>query len=288
LSVTDHNELPIRRLRRGELDDVIEWAAEEGWNPGLGDAEAFWGVDPEGFLGVEQSGELIASGASVSYGGELGFMGLFIVRPHVRGAGLGRRLWHHRRDTLLERLEDGAAIGMDGVLEMESFYAKGGFRTSHHSVRMRGLGRDVADDPELVALRELPFAEVAAFDRTHFGASRDAFLRRWIDPEGGAGIAVHDGRLRGMGVARPCREGFKAGPLFAEDAGVAERILRGLNRVAAGEPLFLDVPECNEAGTKLARSFEMEEVFRCARMYLGTPPELPWERIFGVTTLELG
>jgi hypothetical protein len=38
----------------------------------------------------------------------------------------------------------------------------------------------------------------------------------------------------------------------------------------------------------LARRHEMREVFRCARMYLGEPPELPWERIFGITTLELG
>jgi GNAT superfamily N-acetyltransferase len=289
MNASDSPAPPIRRLRRTELDQVIEWAAEEGWNPGLGDADAFWAADPEGFLGVESDGELIASGASVSYGGRLGFMGLFIVRPDLRGAGLGRRLWYHRRDTLLERLNDRAAIGLDGVLEMERFYADGGFRTSHHSVRMRCLGRDLPDEAELVTLAELPFDEVAAFDRDHFGAPRETFLRRWIDPEGGLGIAAReDERLVGLGIARPCREGFKIGPLFAEDEAVADRVFRSLNRIAIGKPLFLDVPEHNTAAMELARRFEMDEVFRCARMYLGRPPKIPWERIFGVTTLELG
>jgi hypothetical protein len=32
----------------------------------------------------------------------------------------------------------------------------------------------------------------------------------------------------------------------------------------------------------------MEEVFGTARMYLGDPPALAHERIFGVTTFELG
>jgi hypothetical protein len=32
----------------------------------------------------------------------------------------------------------------------------------------------------------------------------------------------------------------------------------------------------------------MHEVFGSGRMYLGTPPRLPWEQISGVTTFELG
>jgi hypothetical protein len=255
----------------------------------LRDADAFWATDPDGFLGIERDGELVASGASISYAGAFGFMGLFIVRPHLRAGGIGRRLWHHRRDTLRERLEPGAAIGLDGVLEMERFYAAGGFGTSHHSVRMRGVGQKLLRDPELVPLSELPFDEVAAFDGAHFGFAREDFLRHWIEPAGGAGLALRDGdRLRGIGVARPCREGFKVGPLFAEHETVADRIFRGLHRAAVGAPLFLDVPDCNATALALAGRHEMREVFRCARMYLGEPPELPWERIFGITTLELG
>ena len=41
--------MKIRPLTREELDVAVGWAAEEGWDPGRGDAEAFWAADPGGF-----------------------------------------------------------------------------------------------------------------------------------------------------------------------------------------------------------------------------------------------
>jgi GNAT superfamily N-acetyltransferase len=280
-------EVAIRPLRREELETVIEWAAIEGWNPGLGDAEVFWRTDPEAHLGAERDGELIGAGSVVSYEGRFGFMGLFIVRPEYRGLGLGRRLWLHRRDRLRERLREGAAIGMDGVLEMQPFYAEGGFQLAHRDLRVLGEVSG-ADDPALRPLAELPFAEVSECDRAHFGFPRERFLRSWIAPDGGLGLGLREGgRLRGMGVIRPARAGHKVGPLFAEDLEVADRILRGLSAAAKG-PVMLDLPESNLAAIELASRHRLEQVFECGRMYLGRAPALPWERIFGITTLELG
>ena len=87
---------------------------------------------------------------------------------------------------------------------------------------------------------------------------------------------------------RACREGLKIGPLFAADPSIAEELFCGLGDHAQWEPLFLDVPEHNAAALYLVRRHNMHEVFGCARMYLGPPPELPHQEIFGVTTLELG
>jgi ribosomal protein S18 acetylase RimI-like enzyme len=239
----------------------------------------FWETDPAGFVGVDRGGELAAAGAIVSYRGQFGFMGLFIVRPELRGRGLGRRLWFLRRDALLARLRRGAAIGMDGVFAMQDFYAAGGFRLSHRNLRMCGVGEPGPADPALRPLSAMPFAEVAPFDRLHFGVERAAFLRRWINPPGGLGLGlVEHGRVRGIGVARPCREGFKVGPLFAEEESCAERIFCGLGRAAAGEAVFLDVPENNPRALALAERHGMREVFGCARMYLGAPPPYPGGR----------
>jgi len=235
---------------------------------------------------------MVGGGAIVSYGGRFGFVGLFIVRPDLRGSGLGRTLWERMRATLLGRLEPGAAIGLDGVLAMEGFYAADGFRSSHRHLRMAGIGAEPAAgpvDPALRPLNELPFELVAGLDRECFGFDRSGFLRPWIDPPGGLGLGLlEDERLRGYGVARPCGEGFKVGPLFADDRDVAGRILAGLGARTGGDPVYLDVPDCNPEALALAAALGMDEVFACARMYLGEPPALPWSRIFGATTLELG
>jgi GNAT superfamily N-acetyltransferase len=282
-------DLLIRPMRRDELDVLVDWAAAEGWNPGVHDADIFWATDPEGFVAAEVDGQLVGGGSIVSYDGRFGFMGFFIVAPPHRGRGLGRRLWERRREALIARLEPGAAIGMDGVFEMEAFYARGGFAPAGRDLRFEGVGAASPIPPGLVGAREVAFDALLAYDAAHFPVPRRRFLERWIAQPGSRALAAVDpGGIRGYGVVRACRRGFKVGPLFAADAAVAEDLLRGLGDHAAGEPLVLDTPEANPAAVAMARRHGMRETFGCARMYLGPAPDLPDAEIFGVTTFELG
>jgi ribosomal protein S18 acetylase RimI-like enzyme len=281
--------LTLRAMTRVELDTLVEWAACEGWNPGLDDASIFWDADPEGFVAAERDGELIGGGSIVSYAGRFGFMGFFIVRPEHRRLGLGRRLWLHRRDRLLARLQSPVAIGMDGVFTMQGFYARGGFVFSHRDLRFEARGTVGPLTPELVDVREVPFDALAQYDAVHFPAPRERFLEAWIAQPHGRGLAsVRDDAVRGFGVIRSCRQGRKIGPLFADDAETADALFRGLSGLAPGEAVFLDVPENNPQAIALARRHGMREVFGCARMYHGAPPALPHDEIYGVTTFELG
>ena len=79
------DNLSIRPMTRAELDTAIEWAAAEGWNPGLHDADAYYAADPDGYFVALQGGELVASISAVKYSPEYAFMGFFIVRPQYRG-----------------------------------------------------------------------------------------------------------------------------------------------------------------------------------------------------------
>jgi GNAT superfamily N-acetyltransferase len=288
------NELVIRNMNRSEVDELVDWAAREGWNPGLHDADLFWATDPAAFIAADLDSELIGGGAITSYNGEFGFMGFFIVLPEFRGRGFGNALWHARRERLLARLRPGASIGLDGVFAMQDYYAAGGFVFSHRDIRFRteipehpSTAR--VDDEDLIPLTAAPFNQVLDYDRTCFPALRSTFLRGWISqPDALALGCQRDGKLSGYGVVRRCREGCKIGPLFADDVRVAEVLYTQLAGFAAGGPLFIDVPENNPAAIELAHQHRMVEVFGCARMYLGHPPALAHEHVFGVTTFELG
>ena len=281
--------LTLRLMTEEEVGRLVGWAADEGWNPGLHDAELFWAADPEGFVGAEVEGELIGGGAIISYGGRFGFMGLFIVRPEFRRRGLGSRLWHARVGMLRSRLEAGATIGMDGVFEMQEWYARGGFRFSHRSLRYEGVGKDGPMAPGVVPASEVKLERIAAYDARCFPTPREAFLRAWLAQPDGLALAVVDGeRVKGFGVARRCREGVKIGPHFADDSDVAESLYASLATLAPDEPVFIDVPEVNAWAMALARRHRMLEVFGTARMYLGPEPPLVGSRIFGITTFELG
>ena len=45
-----HPACQIRRMGRSDLNMALCWAAREGWNPGLHDADCFYAADPDGFL----------------------------------------------------------------------------------------------------------------------------------------------------------------------------------------------------------------------------------------------
>jgi hypothetical protein len=122
-----------------------------------------------------------------------------------------------------------------------------------------------------------------------FPAPRPAFLRAWICSPGHVGRAlVRDGRLAAWGVVRRCRTGRKIGPLVADDRAAAEVVLAALLADTGGGEIFLDVPSVNRDAVALAQDLRLAPVFETARMYTGAIPPLRLERVFGVTTFELG
>jgi len=273
----------IRTMSRAEVELVLDWAAAEGWNPGIGDALPFQVADPDGFLLGLVDGEPAAAISVVHYGTDFGFLGLYIVAPQHRGRGHGLRLWR----AGLEHLA-GRAVGLDGVVAQQANYIRSGFAYAWPNFRFGGTVEGRADSA-LRDVREVPFADVARLDRGLFPAPRPAFLAAWLAAAASRSLAlVEDGRLIGLGTIRRCRAGCKIGPLYAPDAISAERILRALAATAPGEEIYLDVPGPNHAAMRLAQTLGLTQRFETARMYQGPAPVLPLERIFGITTFELG
>jgi len=181
-------------------------------------------------------------------------------------------------------------IGLDGVVAQQQNYRKSGFELAYANVRYGGIvAAPNAPQAGAIALTGVPLAAVEACDATVFPAPRTAFLRAWIGSPGHVGRAfVRDGRLAGWGVIRPCRKGRKIGPLVADDRATAEVVLSALLASGGGGEIFLDVPSINRDAVALAQDLGLAPVFETARMYTSAIPPLRLERVFGVTTFELG
>jgi hypothetical protein len=279
------SELHIRNLGPEEIPLAVDWAAAEGWNPGLADASCFAIPDAQGFFVGEIDGEPVATVSCVNYDDRFAFLGFYIVRADLRGSGHGLRIWNAAIAHAGERV-----IGLDGVVAQQDNYRKSGFRLAHANIRYGGSAVAPVKPPtDVVALDTIPLAIVEADDATVFPARRSAFLRAWITTSGHVGRAlVLNGELAAWGVIRPCRSGHKIGPLVADDRAAAEAIVQALLPSAGGGEVFLDVPAVNGEAVALAEALGLKPVFETARMYTGPIPPLRIERVFGVTSFELG
>jgi hypothetical protein len=282
-------ELTIRSMLRHDVDLILNWAAAEGWNPGLYDAEAFFDADPDGFFIAEYDSRPIGSFSAVAYNDMYGFAGLFIVLPEYRGGRCGVELGRCALDYLGSR-----TIGLDAVRAKQENYYRLGFSHVYWTIRFRGIASSilnpVADTSmQIINLRDLAFDMVSEFDETVFPAQRKAFLQTWINLPGHIALGVmQDDRLAGYGVIRPCRIGYKIGPLFAKNACMAEMLLDSLLATIPSEEVYIDVPEPNAIALEIVKSRSMHPFLETTRMYRGPVPQTDLNKIYGVTTLELG
>lgn len=276
----------IRTMTRDELDFAIDWAATEGWNPGLYDADCFYATDPNGFFIGLLGTEPISCISAVAYDKYFGFLGFYIVKPKFRGKGYGIQIWNKAIKYLKTQ-----NIGLDGVVTQQENYKKSGFKLAYRNIRYQGTSKNSnVKDSDIIKLSEVPFEDVLNYDANLFPSPRRRFLECWIkQPESTALGVYQSGKLVGYGVIRKCRKGYKIGPLFADNEGLAEELFLALNNsVEPDASIFLDTPEANSSAVKLATHYKMELVFETARMYNKEQPDLPLSKVFGVTTFELG
>lgn len=275
---------PIQRMDLAGVTEAISWALGEGWQPGRTDAVPFHAADPEGFFHSKDGARTVATISVVRGSGSLAFIGLYIVDPAYRGKGHGLELW----DEVLPRF-DGMTLGLDSVPEQVRTYASDGFESAHGNARysarrLAGPEGDVGIEPA----SSVAFGDLVAYDAAHFFGPRPGFLESWIGGEGReAVVTVDGGAITGFAASRKTSAGHRIGPVFADDPRLARGMILELASRARG-PVAIDIPQPNRAAVELVTDLGMSRSFETTRMYRGEAPDLPMDRIFGITSLELG
>jgi GNAT superfamily N-acetyltransferase len=276
----------IRPATRAELDIILDWAAAEGWNPGLDDAYAFWAADPGGFWLAEVEGLLAAALSIVRCSPDYGFLGFYMAHPDFRGKGIGWALWQAAMAAA-----GNTTIGLDGVVAQQQNYQRSGFAYVHRNIRHGGVV-DIGNvsDVQVMPVAPAQIEALCAYDAAHSPAPRPAFMAAWLTDTATrhSFVLTQAGEIAGLATVRACRDGFKIGPLFAETEDGADRLFRTLAGHIGRGMVYLDSPEPNLAAQKLCARYNLTPMFETARMYRGRIPSLPLTSIFGIATFELG
>ncbi len=273
----------------GSADDVqrmAAWAADEGWNPGATDAHAFFATDPGAFLIGRLNGVPQACISVVRYGAGFGFLGFYIARPPVRGKGYGIQVWRAGMARLA-----GRNVGLDGVVAQQANYRKSGFRLAWNNIRYEGAAPDVPPPTGVMFAdaRGVAFDRLAAYDRRFFPEPRDGFLASWISlPQRAAFVAIEKGEIAGFATMRDCQAASRVGPLYAARPEIAAALVTALAKRTGAARVAIDMPDRNRPAMALAESLGLAPSFETARMYTGADPDVDYDGLFGVTSLELG
>ncbi|MCQ1574367.1 GNAT family N-acetyltransferase [Neorhizobium galegae] len=277
-----NNHPSICALSSSEVEQLVDWARIEGWNPGLADAPALQAADPQGFIGCFVDGRMAAGISAVRYGADFGFIGLYIANPDFRGKGFGRMVW----DAGMAHL-DGRTIGLDGVPEQQANYRSMSFEPLYETFRWSG-SLAASRDADVIAITDDLVPTILGYDRAFFPAERDTFLTAWLKPPRAAKVIIRDGNVCGYAVCRKCHDGYKVGPLFAQTAADAQKLLSACAAEIGNETMHVDVPALQAEFSAYLETRRFVKGFTTARMYRGPAPAVRMPGVFGITTLELG
>ncbi|WP_328498285.1 GNAT family N-acetyltransferase [Streptomyces sp. NBC_00414] len=277
-------------VTRASLDDwpvIKAWAAAEGWDPGVSDGPSFFAQDPEGFFLGRIDGEPVSAISVVNYGADYAFLGCYLVRPDLRGRGYGITTWR----TALAHA-GGRTVGLDGVVAQQGNYRQSGFELAYKTFRFGGVPTPGAAPAGATGVRgaeDSDLKAVIAYDSGCHPADRPQFVESWLCATGHrALVRVVDGRLTGYGVIRPTAGSPRIGPLFADTPDDARALFAALIGEAEGRRVSIDIPETHTAAVALAEEHGLTPSFETARMYTGPVRPYATDRVYGVTTLELG
>ncbi|WP_083615873.1 GNAT family N-acetyltransferase [Pantoea sp. 1.19] len=265
--------------------EVEAMARSERWNLGQGDSQRFQQTDSEGFFVHRCNDRVVASVSVANLADDYAHLGHYIVHPAFRGRGWGLKLWSHAIDHAGAR-----CIGLDGMPEQEKNYARWGFKTHYHTWRLCGKAFASPHSPQIAPVAPSDDAAVARLDAEKVGYRRSALLRDWFSGDGRLAFCVRiAGQVVGLVALRPADEGYRLGPLYADDPAMAEALFTAaLNALPAGTAVTLDVPEQQTAFLQRLQQWGFTSLFHTCRMYRGTPPVSAPQGICAIASLELG
>ncbi|MFL5046723.1 MAG: GNAT family N-acetyltransferase [Xanthobacteraceae bacterium] len=233
-------------LRAAELGDAAALVAEAGWNQVAADWRIF--LDLGTVYAVRNSASrVIATAATLSYGGRFGWISMVLVAGSYRRQGLARRLMNR----CIADLTAAAIVPvLDATPAGRSIYLALGFQDAwgFHRLAGKGMGGNVSllRPPPGILIQPIGdriYDELCRYDAAAFGADRSGVLARLRGRVPAADlVALRDDGICGFLLGRDGQSATQFGPLVAENAAIAQALLaRGF--AAVDGPVYIDLAD---------------------------------------------
>jgi GNAT superfamily N-acetyltransferase len=273
--------MTTRILTPSDIPDCMRLKDSAGWNQTVQDWRNVMALAPEGCLGIEVDGAVVATTTAVCFGQELGWIGMVLTDAAHRGRGYARCLLQEALAQLTARRV--RWIKLDATDMGRPLYEQLGFRTE--GLIERWLRPPRAAPPPRNAPG--PFRLDRALDREAFGADRSELLKVLAKIE----AATINGDAYAMG--RPGSNARYFGPCVSRSSEHARDLLSSFLARYQQEPVYWDILSVNSEAVDLAREHGFEKVRALSRMSLSVVADGPRldnrdELVFAAAGFEYG
>jgi GNAT superfamily N-acetyltransferase len=219
-------------------------------------------------LVLERAGDVIGTAMWWNYGQAYASAGMIIVTASAQGGGFGSRLF----DGLLEAT-DGRNVLLNSTEEGLPLYKRRGFTPWGTVLQHQGWLTVAVTSNARDGIRPATVADLAAiqaFDERATGMPRPSMVAALADA-GDVLVIDRGGRVAGYAIARMWGRGYVIGPVEAESAEDAERLIRAQLSKLHGQFVRIDVYAEHGLGDWLA-SLGLERVGGATAMVKGRRP----------------
>ena len=269
---TEISELAVTikpSLSSSELDDVAALIAEAQWNQVAADWRVFLALGRL-YAATTPSGRIVATTATLPYGGRFAWISMVLVAGSYRRRGLATLLMRRAIDELVA---GGLVPLLDATPAGRAVYRALGFADCWSFGRLLRRDSPILPSPARAgglargvtvrAICDADWPQLRAFDATAFGAERNAVLAGLRGRLRCAElVAETTGRIVGFMLGRDGRLASHLGPLIAESDDIAEALLARAVCDTAG-PLFIDVADKKSA----TKTFLQQQGFMVSRPF---------------------
>jgi GNAT superfamily N-acetyltransferase len=258
--------LELMHFEPRHVPGALRLSQEIGW-PYREEDWAFAGSVGQGLV-LERAGDVIGTAMWWVYGEAHASAGMIIVTASAQGGGYGSRLF----DGLLAAT-DGRNVLLNSTDEGLALYERRGFTAWGKVVQHQGRLTAAVTPDARDGIRPATAADLAAIqaiDERASGMPRPSMVAALADV--GDVVAIdRAGRIAGYAIARRWGRGYVIGPVAAESAGDAQRLILAQLSKLHGQFVRIDVYVEHGLGDWLA-SLGLERVGGAIAMVKGRRP----------------
>jgi GNAT superfamily N-acetyltransferase len=282
----DSSGVEIRLLRESDIAAAMQLKRFAGWNQTESDWRTLLQLEPNRCFAAVLDEQLVGTTTTTTYGNELAWIGMVLVRPDKRREGIATKLLQ----TALSYLEGKvAAVKLDATADGKPVYERFGFEVESLIERWSRRGELISFERQPETIAPETRREIQQLDCRAFGANRSKLLDMLFANSCVRPVITknNEGSVTGYALARSGSDAAYVGPIVSNERSPALESLDRLLEQMQSSRVYVDFNRNWGEGAELLRERGFEKQRDFIRMRRG--PASPTSRlVFGIAGPEIG